>query len=368
MTRWLGSVTAAVLLAAVAIVVVMSPVWRHHRDRDKSSNCTAPAPGSFPPYRWIEAPATASTSWVIGAVGDGYTCDDQSELAGRIQAFYGNGLTSLKPYESHKNAFGLALVPAESRDATIWNPANRKAVTALQVHWNSDPAKCYVDATIESDRLIAKAVADIPHLKTIWTMVRTPPGNNGGCARGNLIYLTEKAPSASVGHEFGHAIGGLQDEYVWPGKHSGGGRVGPNCSETAKVTVEPWASLLAQHAVGPPMEGCLRAASRIYRPTDTCRMKMDQDFCEVCRSVLDRALGDFGGADHAAADDFYTQIIFSRLAIGRVQGTERQRDLCRPARGAHVPGEDSRVSAADERVRVRGQERRWPPGHGRAGP
>ena len=112
-----------------------------------------------------------------------------------------------------------------------------------------------------------------------------------------------------VGHEFGHSVGGLGDEYFYEGDVM---------EEVYPLTVEPWEQNITtlvdfsskwqdmlktdtpqptpiedkeMYAVG-LYEGGGYASKDIYRPAYDCRMRTNEypEFCSVCQRALTRLI------------------------------------------------------------------------------
>jgi hypothetical protein len=106
----------------------------------------------------------------------------------------------------------------------------------------------------------------------------------GGCADGNAMLIRQDTTVEKVGHELGHAVGGLFDEY-------GGKSTPPNaCVRWRNCSTDqahpPWTP------AGTPLRGCLQYDVGIYRAEAHCKMN-DPDhpsFCRACTAVLRKVL------------------------------------------------------------------------------
>jgi hypothetical protein len=132
----------------------------------------------------------------------------------------------------------------------------------------------------------------------------------GGCARGTRLAVTLGVNWDTVAHEFGHIIGGLDDEYDRAGNaFTGSSWSGPNCSNTTNRTDLKWADLVASTTPLPTQpvppgwnsntdvgafEGCGSFQTGLFRPVLICRMRDNAPpFCPVCSRVIRQILAGF---------------------------------------------------------------------------
>lgn len=93
----------------------------------------------------------------------------------------------------------------------------------------------------------------------------------------------------TVIHEWGHAFGGLSDEYETQQSHDQGpARDGINVAASADPKTAPWAHWIAAKVPGVGMyEGALGRVKGAWRPTSTgCVMSSDETYCVVCQEAL----------------------------------------------------------------------------------
>ncbi|MBI5432068.1 MAG: hypothetical protein HZA52_04480 [Planctomycetes bacterium] len=93
----------------------------------------------------------------------------------------------------------------------------------------------------------------------------------------------------TIVHEFGHAFGGLSDEYDTQTRPvANDARDGINVSASEDEMQVPWAHwLAAKHPGVGVYEGALGRARGAWRPTSTgCVMASDERFCVVCQEAL----------------------------------------------------------------------------------
>ena len=89
-------------------------------------------------------------------------------------------------------------------------------------------------------------------------------------------------------HEWGHAFGGLGDEYATHTHHRGAVRSGINVSATEEEELVPWRHWLeARHPSVGIYEGALGQPQDAWRPLASgCTMNDGEHFCPVCREAL----------------------------------------------------------------------------------
>jgi hypothetical protein len=90
-------------------------------------------------------------------------------------------------------------------------------------------------------------------------------------------------------HEWGHAFGGLGDEYeTAQSAHLGAPGRAPNVSDTPDPKRVPWAHWLEAKVPGVGVyEGAAERAKGAWRPTSTgCTMASGETFCVVCQEAL----------------------------------------------------------------------------------
>ena len=93
----------------------------------------------------------------------------------------------------------------------------------------------------------------------------------------------------TVIHEWGHAFGGLSDEYETQQSHDQGpARDGINVAASADPKTAPWAHWIAAKVPGVGLfEGALGRVKGAWRPTSTgCVMSSDETYCVVCQEAL----------------------------------------------------------------------------------
>lgn len=121
----------------------------------------------------------------------------------------------------------------------------------------------------------------------------------GGCAQASpkMIAVTRHASAeATLGHEMGHALFGLSDEYAGGGVACNArGADTPNTGNNLRAL--PWRAMLTtdelpstggDNATVGAFEGARYCAKGVYRPSPNCKMRQSTvDFCPVCKARVD---------------------------------------------------------------------------------
>ena len=112
--------------------------------------------------------------------------------------------------------------------------------------------------------------------------------------RYSLLYASANDYDA-IAHEFGHAFGGLADEYQENGL--GSNPQHPNCAPDSQTAQTWWGDLVGQYGIGYYL-GCSYAPNAEYpdatniRPTEgDCQMRNNPGhYCQVCKREVERKL------------------------------------------------------------------------------
>lgn len=109
-----------------------------------------------------------------------------------------------------------------------------------------------------------------------------------GTGGGGIAVIGGLSATTTV-HEWGHAFGGLGDEYdTEQSAHQGAPGRAPNVSDTADPKLVPWAHWIeAKHPGVGVYEGAAARVHGAWRPTTTgCTMASGERFCVVCQEAL----------------------------------------------------------------------------------
>jgi len=192
--------------------------------------------------------------------------------------------------------------------------------TALDYRYSGVWCRCWVEAGPDfATRYKAILDALVPEADYVLLVLNELSG--GACGGGGRGTVTRATGWETIEHEFGHAMGGLKDEYDKVNVYTGAEPAGVNVTATASPVkwsdfVDPATALptIAGPGVDPATVGAFEGAmyhdQGLFRPQQACRMRHEHaaPFCAVCyhqmRSVLEQAndhsfersyAGDFDG-------------------------------------------------------------------------
>lgn len=259
----------------------------------------------------------------IVILSEGYTAEEEAQFWADA-AHAAEALLSHEPFASRAGDFCFRGVFAPSQDSGPSLPR--------QGDWHNTVASSHFDTfyterylTTSSIRKVYDAIGNVP-FEHIIVLVNTPIYGGGGIYN-NLTIMGSGHPTFRqvLVHEFGHAFGGLADEYFYSDQVENSYPADtepwePNITtlkdfsakwqdllpEGTPVPTPPdsielqfdvrkiWAELQPEqkarlnHEVG-VFEGAGYQAKGVYRPVQECRMKINEceDFCPVCtRAIL----------------------------------------------------------------------------------
>ncbi len=132
--------------------------------------------------------------------------------------------------------------------------------------------------------LVRAMLAELPEHDSL-AIVFVKNGDLGTGGNG-VASVGGRDPKTMV-HEWGHAFGGLMDEYTAFTGHRGLVRNGPNVSRTEDPEQVPWRHWLEARARGVKVyEGADGRPQGAWKPTTNCIMDVGMDFCPVCREAM----------------------------------------------------------------------------------
>jgi hypothetical protein len=218
-----------------------------------------------------------SEKYDIVFIGD--NINTMSDYSSNVNLAY-NQILSTQPFTSNSNKFN------------VWRIDENIDLDCRDTTGDNCP-EC------DSNKVINKVLENCGHYDQI--IIFTHSSKWVGCRAGgytfnSLIYLRSDIPDAAV-HEFGHAFGGLHDEYDFhivlinpdgtPAKSND-----PNCDErssgSGSTPCPKWSSV--------PNTGCYEVCgySNWYKPAQKCIMNAgslgSNEFCPVCRKRLESLL------------------------------------------------------------------------------
>jgi len=237
-------------------------------------------------------------------LGDGYREADQAKLTQDARAWLA-AFRQTAPFANYANYFNIKLVhlvSAEDGAANgMYGLGTLRSTVLGATFQNANPsgqAPDYRLLVVDNARALAVALARAPECTRVMVLVNdTKYGGSGGTIP---VFSANPASCAIALHEFGHAFGGLADEYA-----CGDTSPLPASLETfPNVTAQPgsikWAAWinpgtpLPTPAFCPDLglfEGAYYHDTGVFRPRPSCRMRCLTDtFCEVCSEAIVRSI------------------------------------------------------------------------------
>ncbi len=255
-------------------------------------------------------------------VGDGYSDREKAKFDARVQGCLAL-LWTLSPFRELKGKFNVHVVYIPSPKGSGWDDQGQRNPTESAFGLKDSPDRnVKIDANPEQMRRIMEASKCAPGADAV-VLLTTREGRS--CAHlGNAVILAERQIDA-VGHELGHLIANLGDEYVEEGQTAGYGHSTANgdlpyanlqrrallnrsSRQSLKVTAK-WGHLMALPGSDPligAFEGGHYAAFGVFRPSQDCHMRDHRSgdpFCPVCHEELYKAI--LARTDEAFQDSSY---------------------------------------------------------------
>ena len=278
------------------------------------------------PRRTLQRGGALSEAIDIVIVSDGYAADEYVKFfadAERARA----ALMRHKPFSDHASRFSIRAVFAPSLQSGVSVPHDGAwRETSLDSHFDTFYTTRYL--TTSAMQKVYDAIGTVP-FEHIIVLVNTPVYGGGGIFNSVTIMGSDHPTFNEVlVHEFGHAFGGLADEYFYVGDESDQYPLDvepwePNIS-TRVDFASKWADMLpADIAFPTPLdeverdndvrriwktltpdqkaslnsklgvyEGAGYRVKGIYRPVQECRMRMNEceEFCPVCSRAIVRMI------------------------------------------------------------------------------
>ncbi|MCD4710294.1 MAG: IgA Peptidase M64, partial [Bacteroidales bacterium] len=262
------------------------------------------------PYQFesvdLEINGTAEEKVDILFLAEGYTTEEMDKFIDDARRSAGY-IFSEEPFKSNRQHFNIRAVKSASRDSGTDNPGEGNwKNTVMNSSFYTFGIERYM--TTMDYRSVCD-VAACAHYDQIYILVNTDKYGGGGIYNLYSISAADNLQSrAVVIHEFGHAFGGLADEYF-------NSTVAYN--DYFPTDVEPWNPNLTtlvdfnskwKHMIpeGTPVptppeeaygevvgvyEGGGYVAKGVFRPMIDCRMHTnDAAFCPVCSAALEKMI------------------------------------------------------------------------------
>jgi hypothetical protein len=259
------------------------------------------------PHRYIVRSGAPKDCIDIAILAEGYRADEAGVFyqdAERAAA----AIFSYSPFKENRDKFNIVAVASVSDDSGVSIPLkNEWKDTAFGSHYST----FYQDRYLTSSRVntIHDALAGIDY-EHILILVNSEAYGGGGIYNSYTMSTAHHPTFVEVVvHEFGHAFGGLADEYFYPGD---------TMEDVYPLDIEPWEPnittlvdfgakwqdmLKAGTPVPTPVadkdkytvgvyEGGGYSTKGVYRPVDECRMRNNTypTFCPVCQRALLRMI------------------------------------------------------------------------------
>ena len=227
----------------------------------------------------------------LAIIAEGYTHKEMDKFYTDCQRVV-DALFTHEPFTSMKSRFNVVAVATESAKSGpsvphygLWRQ------TPASVHYNTFYSERYL-MTSEMHR-VYDLLNGIP-FEQIIVLVNSSTYGGGGIYN-QLTVTTSDHPTFRpvLVHEFGHAYGGLGDEYFYDDGYETMYPADTEPWEPNLTTLvdfqSKWADMLSVPGVG-VFEGGGYQSKGVWRPAQECRMKINEveNFCPVCSRALVR--------------------------------------------------------------------------------
>lgn len=264
---------------------------------------------------------------VIAVIGDGYDENNIDSFRDYVRREIVDGVFGRDLFAELRNRFTVHRIdaysiddrastrryneqgtPNEDNDDTVEAEDIRN--TRLKCVSTGSWSHCWIDRTADfitlRDRILQRFASDWD-----FCIVVLNDSQPGGCAQGNQQWITRSENWATLAHEFGHQIGGLDDEYTRSNSpfNDGPGFNRPNCSVSPNALPAAWAAMVDAGTALPTdannlpagfdrdtdigaFEGCSTNDTGVFRPSLRCRMDNNSPpFCGVCEAQMRDRIG-----------------------------------------------------------------------------
>lgn len=243
----------------------------------------------------------------VAVLGEGYTAEEMG-LFRQDAAAFADALFSHKPFSDMQDRFEIIAVDVPSAESGVSVPY--KGIwkdTAFSSHFSTFYSDRYL--TIPSIYAMHDALNGI-NADHIVVLANVDTYGGGGIYNSYTLTSAHHDTFRPVAvHEFGHAFGGLADEYFYEQDVM---------LDTYPADVEPWEPNITTLkdfdskwkgllAPGTPVPTDVKDAEKypvgvyegagysfhgVYRPADYCRMRVNtvEDFCPACQASLERLI------------------------------------------------------------------------------
>lgn len=238
-------------------------------------------------------------------LGDGYTTQDQEKLTQDAQSWL-TTFKSTSPYGNYAAYFNVKLIHVVSNEDGAENGMHGFGVkrdTALGASFqNASPVGRPPDyrlLVVNNATALALAAAHAPECTMVLVIVNDSKyGGSGGVVP---VFSANPDSCLIALHEFGHAFGGLADEYACGDTSALQGAIEayPNVTTLRAPDLIKWNGWIQSGTPLPTpdtwdqaanlglFEGAYYHDQGVFRPRHACRMRALSDaFCEVCGEAI----------------------------------------------------------------------------------
>jgi hypothetical protein len=263
----------------------------------------------------------------IVVMGDGFTAADQATFNTYVQTALMDGVFARDYFLEDASAFNIYRINLESVDSGVsqrtWNEmgtddtsddtisSDTTRNTALGMIFTGQWSHCWMEYGTNTDQRINDAINKwVPDADNVLVVLNEP--GFGGCGGNGRAHVTLGVAWDTIAHEFGHGIGGFEDEYSDHGAYTGGELGWINLTTNTNRATTKWKQFIApatplptgvgtaanyNQGVRPAtwssnfdaglFEGGGTNNTGIYRPVENCRMNSNTpEYCPVCYTSM----------------------------------------------------------------------------------
>jgi len=236
-------------------------------------------PNALVGWQWLVQSGPPENRVDIVLLGDGYLLKKQAsfdKLAERMPKEFERHSVFGEYFSYHNFLRGNLASEEDGVDM-----GERSFSTAL-----NSRASDFAQGQVTADhKLVHDYLAQLPHQDGL-AIVFVRAGSLG--TGGGGVAVIGGGPSNTVFHEWGHAFGGLMDEYSSDVGYTGGVRSGVNVTNSPDLEQLPWKHWIdaGRKGVG-AFEGAAGRAKGAWKAMASgCAMASGRDFCAVCAEAL----------------------------------------------------------------------------------
>jgi IgA Peptidase M64/FG-GAP-like repeat len=263
----------------------------------------------------------------IVVMGDGFTAADQTTFNTYVQTALMDGVFGRDYFSEDASAFNIYRINLESVDSGVsqrtWNEmgtddtgddtisSDTTRNTALGMIFTGQWSHCWMEYGTNTDQRIKDAIDKwVPDADNVLVVLNEP--GFGGCGGNGRAHVTLGVGWDTIAHEFGHGIGGFDDEYSDHGNYTGGEQGWINLTTNTDRATTKWRQFIAPATPLPTgvgtaanynqgtrpatwssnfdaglFEGGGTNNTGIYRPVENCRMNSNTpEYCPVCYTSM----------------------------------------------------------------------------------